>query len=374
MVLSLPLELEDRLKLLSSLWIADDDLIKTVSAFKTVVFILLTVVFILLTLFLHTGRVVGQAVASSPPAASVSPVVVSDGWPIKAFVLNDLGTVVFAGGQNPFSADGLVIVNSEKFVKFATVGDSVPGFENKVFTGFGALLSLNDRDEVAFSGAFMTCPDVSNLYQCLNSGEQVSYGFFVYSRGKISKVIATGDELLDTARGTFSFPYQLWFNNRGEILFSAGIRASDNSYSVGLFTYSSGQLRKVALLGDPTPLGFPLRLNTYSNKILFNDEGVITFSASYSGVFHWSGTAFIKDLGVGDSAPGGRTFLTLGVVAANGEGDIAFNASFGPKASDQGVFLRRRDGTIVQIIADGDPSPIGAHLHSGIPQRNRTEG
>jgi hypothetical protein len=260
-------------------------LIKTVSAFKAVVFILLTVVFVLLTLFLYTGRVVGQSAASSPPAASVSPVVVSDGWPIKAFVLNNLGTVVFAGGQNPFSADGIVIVNSERFVKFATVGDSVPGFENKVFVGFLSSagldpggLSLNDRDEIAFSGAFMTCPDVSNVYLCLNGREQVSYGFFVYSRGKISKVIATGDELPDTAGGTFSFPYQLWFNNRGEILFNAGIQASANSYSVGLFTYSSGQLRKVALQGDPTPLGFPFRLNTNQfSIILFNDEGVITF-------------------------------------------------------------------------------------------------
>jgi hypothetical protein len=131
---------------------------------------LLTVVFILLTLFLHTDIVVGQAASSNPPEASVSPVVVSDGWPVRGFVLNNLGTVVFAGGQSLIGADGLVIVNSEKFVKFVTVGDSVPGFENKVFIGFlgaDSLLSLNDRDEVAFSAAFMTCPDVSNVYQCL---------------------------------------------------------------------------------------------------------------------------------------------------------------------------------------------------------------
>src|SRR6266481_6098413 len=181
---------------LISRWIADEDLIKTVLIFKTVVFILLTVVFILLTFFLHPVKVVGQAASSTPQVASVSPVVVSSGWPVKAFVLNNLGTVVFAGGQNPFSVDGIVIVNSEKSVKFVTVGDSVPGFENKVFVGFlsnagldpsYAGLSLNDRDEVAFSGAFMTCPDVSNVYQCLSGREQVRYGLFVYSRGKISK-------------------------------------------------------------------------------------------------------------------------------------------------------------------------------------------
>jgi hypothetical protein len=338
--------------------------------FKSVVLILLTVVFILLTLFLHTGRVAGQAPASSPAAASVSPVVVTDGWRVRALVLNNLGTVVFSGGQNPYSADGIVIVNSEEFVKFATVGDSVPGFESKVFVGFNGPLSLNDRDEVAFFGAFMTRPDASNVYQRLSGQEQASYGLFVYSKGKISKVIATGDELPETAGGTFSFPYALLFNNRGEVLFSAKIQASDNSYSGGLFTYSSGRLRKVALQGDPTPLGFPFRFDTNQfNKILFNDEGVMTFSAGaapgaggvnpYSGVFHSSGTGFIKDLAAGDPSPGGRTFLSLGFVAANGEGDIAFNASFGRNPSDQALFLRRRDGTIVQIIADGDPSPIG---------------
>jgi hypothetical protein len=156
----------------------------------------------------------------------------------------------------------------------------------------------------------------------------------VYSRGKISKVIATGDELPDTAGRTFWSATQLWFNNRGEILFNATLQTSDSTY-MAFFTYSSGRFRKVGLLGDPTPLG-PFRPNTNQfNKIFFNDDGVIIFSGSYSGVLHWSGTAFIKDLAAGDSAPGGRTFLSLGVVAATGKGDIAFNASFGPKDAVQ---------------------------------------
>src|SRR5207249_5839865 len=42
------------------------------------------------------------------------------------------------------------------------------------------------------------------------------------------------------------------------------------------------------------------------------------------------------------------------------EGDIAFGASFGPFPSGgEGLFLRRKDGTVVRILAVEDPTPAG---------------
>jgi hypothetical protein len=75
-------------------------------------------VFILLAFFSHSAWTQRITAAGSQPAL-VSPVVVSSGWQITTFVLNNLGTVAFAGGQNPFSADGLVLVRSKQFLQFA---------------------------------------------------------------------------------------------------------------------------------------------------------------------------------------------------------------------------------------------------------------
>src|SRR5262249_53005678 len=153
--------------------------------------------------------------AQSTPSA----VVVSNGWPIKTFAMNNLGSVVFAGGLSPWGADGLVLVNSAGFRKFVSIGDPAPGFDNKVFVGFllndspADLLSLNDRDEVAFVGAAMTCANLADVYGCLSSGEPYFYGLYVYSKGSIAKIVGVGDEAPDTGgRRIAPLINQLWFN------------------------------------------------------------------------------------------------------------------------------------------------------------------
>src|SRR5439155_14384121 len=86
---------------------------------------------------------------------TLSPIVVANGWRVNTLALNDLGTVVFAGGQN-VSSDGLVLVRSNQFLEFAAAGDRVPGATDKSFiallSGYSSTesLSLNNRDEVAF--------------------------------------------------------------------------------------------------------------------------------------------------------------------------------------------------------------------------------
>ena len=78
------------------------------------------------------------------------------------------------------------------------------------------------------------------------------------------------------------------------------------------------------------------------------------------GVFHYSNGIFITDVATGDPAPGGGTFRSIYSVAVNEEGDIAFGASFGLFASGgEGLFLRRKDGTVVRILAVEDPTPAG---------------
>ena len=319
------------------------------------------VLFLLLELFLSGIRLRAQP-------TSLSARVLSDGWPVRAFVLNNLGTVAVAGGYNPFSTDRLVLVTSTESVTLAAAGDPVPGFEDKIFIGFLSNLDslrplvLNDRDEVAFTGAFMDridCMDVSDVSRCLESGKPFRYGLFLYSKGVISKVIASREQMPDAAGRTFWSTYQVWLNNAGDILFNAWMEGPERTYSPGLFMFSSGRLLKVAFQGDPTPLAVPLALDTDQFTIVFNDEGAVTFAGISGGVFHFSNGTFIKDLAVGDPAPGGGIFQSIFEVASNGQGDLAFHALFGNNPWDQGLFLRRRDGSMVRIVADGDPTPLG---------------
>src|SRR5215471_20079582 len=93
-------------------------------------------VFVLLAFFSHS--LLAQPItADDPQPASVSPVVVTNGWQITGFVLNNFGTLAFGGrGVYPFAADGLTLVRSNQFVRFVTAGDPVPGFSDKIFAGF----------------------------------------------------------------------------------------------------------------------------------------------------------------------------------------------------------------------------------------------
>ena len=137
-------------------------------------------VFVLLAFFSHSLAAQPLTI-DNPQPASVLPVVVTNGWQISAFVLNNFGTLAFGGrGLYPFAADGLTLVRSNQFVRFVSAGDPVPGFSDKVFAGFlsfdlqnpPALLSLNDRDQVAFGAAMMTCDPV------LGRGSQTEFQGF----------------------------------------------------------------------------------------------------------------------------------------------------------------------------------------------------
>ena len=126
----------------------------------------------------------GSFVIDEGQCQPVSAIAISDGSPIRTFVLNNAGTVAFAAGQNPGSADRVVLADSNRSLKIASVGDAVPGFPNKVFISFlpaffpednpSGLLALNDRDEVPFSASLMECPDVPDVDKCLNRGTPLS--------------------------------------------------------------------------------------------------------------------------------------------------------------------------------------------------------
>jgi hypothetical protein len=72
-----------------------------------VVLLLLCILFVLPAFFSHLLAEQSTTV-DNPQPASVSAVIVTNGWMVNDFVLNDLGTVAFAGGQTS-SSNGLFI-------------------------------------------------------------------------------------------------------------------------------------------------------------------------------------------------------------------------------------------------------------------------
>jgi hypothetical protein len=100
-------------------------------------------------------------IVSDPPAVSLVPAVVSNGWPIGKYVLNDAGTVVFAGGDFQGMADGIVYSSPARFFKIASLGYGVPGVPGSIFAGFPmgnfGDLALNQDNYVVFTASFVAC-------------------------------------------------------------------------------------------------------------------------------------------------------------------------------------------------------------------------
>jgi hypothetical protein len=312
---------------------------------------------------------------------NLSAVVLSNGWPIKTIVLNNSGSVVFAGGENPFYADGLVLVNRDTFKKFAAFGDPVPGSEKDVFVGFLSnsqpRVALNDKDEVVFGAAFMACKGALDVWDCFDRSAVIHRGLFLYSSGKVEKVVVDRDIAPQTGGRAFSQFDNPRINNSGMIVFRGRLDIVDPAarQDVGLFSVSNQRMEKIALESEPTPVGNEFPINNDLLPLFFNEDGVITLVLG-NGIVRFADHKWVRVLGMGNPAPGGGTFQQIypydvSASAVNERGDIAFHARFGASLTESGLFLMRSDGNLFRILAHGDPSPIGGTFRLFTEYTNR---
>ena len=115
-----------------------------------------------------------------------------------------------------------------------------------------------------------------------------------------------------------SFPDTVFtpdINDAGDVLFFCDVNGGDSRRALFLYQAASGQIVKVAAVGDPSPIG-----GTFGavGPGSINNEGKVVFLASpvgdtiNSNLFMWDNGVVTKVAALGDPAPGGGTFSGLG--------------------------------------------------------------
>jgi hypothetical protein len=166
-------------------------------------------------------------------------------------------------------------------------------------------------------------------------------------------------------------------NDAGDVLFFCDVNGGDSRRALFLYQAASGQIVKVAAVGDPSPIG-----GTFGavGPGSINNNGKIVFLASQEGetinsnLFMWDNGVVTKVAALGDSAPEGGTFSGLGtesfgfqdgtfiptgpVPDINDSDQIAFRAIVTGGITGRGIVVRtgQVDEWYVKVP---DPTPIG---------------
>ena len=166
-------------------------------------------------------------------------------------------------------------------------------------------------------------------------------------------------------------------NDAGDVLFFCDVNGGDSRRALFLYQAASGQIVKVAAVGDPSPIG-----GTFGavGPGSINNNGKVVFLASpvgdtiNSNLFMWDNGVVTKVAALGDPAPGGGTFSGLGtesfgfqdgtfipvgpVPDINDSDQIAFRAIVSGGITQRGIVVRtgQADEWYVKVP---DPTPIG---------------
>src|SRR5262245_35617488 len=104
-------------------------------------------------------------------------------------------------------------------------------------------------------------------------------------------------------------------NDAGDVLFFCDVNGGDSRRALFLYQAASGQIIKIAAVGDPSPIG-----GTFGavGPGSMNNNGKVVFLASQVGdtinsnLFMWDNGVVTKVAALGDPAPEGGTFSGLG--------------------------------------------------------------
>src|SRR6476659_8592533 len=166
-------------------------------------------------------------------------------------------------------------------------------------------------------------------------------------------------------------------NDAGDVLFFCDVNGGSSRRALFLYRGASGQIVKVAAVGDPSPIG-----GTFGavGPGSLNNNGKVVFLASpvgdtiNSNLFMWDNVVVTKVAAIGDPAPGGGTFSALGtesfgfqdgtsipvgpVPDINDSDQIAFRAIVSGGITQRGIVVRtgQVDEWYVKVP---DPTPIG---------------
>jgi hypothetical protein len=165
-------------------------------------------------------------------------------------------------------------------------------------------------------------------------------------------------------------------NDAGDVLFFCDVNGGNSRRALFLYRGASGQIVKVAAIGDPSPIA-----GTFGavGPGSLNNNGQVVFLASAVGmtnsdIFMWDNGVITKVAAIGDPAPGGGTFSLLGTESAgfqdgtnipvgpvpdiNDSDQIAFRAIVSGGITERGIVVRtgQVDEWYVKVP---DTTPIG---------------
>ncbi len=290
-------------------------------------------------IYVARGSVLSRIVATGDPSPLGGTFI-----ELSSMALNRRGTVVFVGSALGGVPQAIYFTGGTKLKKVVAVNDPAPG---------GGVLreishvTLNNGDAVALAA-------------------RVEHGktprvLLLASGGVLEKVVGAGDPT--SVGGRFTEFMNLAINSQGEMAFEG--RVHGGSAPSGIFVGSKSGVRKVAVVGDPSPVGGTF--NTLALPLL-NDHSDVLFWASLeggevpAGLFLSSNGVIKKMAARGDPLPGGGRLSFIGLsYSFNGSGMAAFEAAITGVEASTGIFLAQ-DGTVTPVVRVGDPTPLGGRF------------
>jgi hypothetical protein len=304
--------------------------------------------------------------SGSQTSPLLSPIILTDSWPIKKVKALRSGTLAFAGGDFMTGADGLLLIGPTTFVKLAAQGDPVPGHDGMFLVTVGVTeqvassdydgdFSLNDRDELAFTAKVANCGSAAQITQCAGSSP-LREGLFLFSEKSRTTIALEGDPVPDLAGWTFQSFCHVWLTNKSTVAFTARIGLPDGHLSVGFFSYSQTGIERILIPGETTSFGLVQNL---PSTVFPNDDGSVIFDDWFSltgtGIYRHQNGVLSKILSESDPAPWGGTLGTIWEWNAASRGEFVVNAR-------DKLYLRGGDGSLSIVVKAGDSSPIGGQF------------
>jgi hypothetical protein len=213
-------------------------------------------------------------------------------------------------------------------------GQAVPGLSGTYFS-FVGLPSINGVGAVAFKGGLV--------------GATVGSGIFVVSGSNISRVVVSGTTgaKLDLPFSNFGDPV---VNDKGDVAFKARLGPGLDKY--GVFFQTSAGLIPIVLTGDLAPATAGKFTHVGQYGVVLNNSGKIAFQASYdglqsgAGIFEYSNGQVRPIAVTGQPAPGGAGALydQFFDLSMNESGQVAFAASLSKGSGATGIFIADAKG------------------------------
>lgn len=234
----------------------------------------------------------------------------------------------------------------------ARAGEAAPGggtFDRFSQENLPVIAPINARGEVAF-------------FARLSRGA-ADEGIFLRRGDRILTVAREGDRVPGIGRlsGFGKHPTPA-LNDGGLVAFAAAV--SGGKAVEGIFAWSAGRLRPVALTGNAAP-GMPSSVLAGLDSPAVNARGDIVFLATIrrgretvDAILLSSGGGLHKVVAQGDPAPAGGAFAAFGPPVINARGAVAFAAVVEGKAVPGGLFVARGE-RIQMVVGAGEETPLG---------------